>query len=120
MAIINYTTSYGSGMHFVLVQWDNMAVGDTGDPIMLPEWADKTVTATGTLGGATAINLQGSNNKVDWFNLSDPQGTAINLVTGFPSGEAVLENPLWIRPSVTGGAANAIDVYVTCTQKRAR
>lgn len=119
MAVVNYTISEGIGRHFLVVSWLNLATGDTGDPIMLPEWADKTVQISDTIGTSTAA-LEGSNDKASWDVLRAPDSTDLSFTAGLPVVKAVLENPLWVRPNVSGGAGATVDVILICTQKRAR
>jgi len=90
----------------------SLAAGDTGKPVSMAAWPDKTVTITATFGSAT---LRGSNlaapddtNTAHWFNLTDPQGNAITLTAN--GGELIAENPLWISPITTGGSAYVITV----------
>lgn len=91
------------------ISW-SLGAGDTGKAVNLANFPDKTVHMTATFGSAT---LRGSNLATpddtvagDWFNLTDPQGTAITLTAA--GGKLVAENPLWISPITTGGSAYVI------------
>lgn len=67
--------------------------------------SDKTVHFTGDFGAGTPLlTLQGSNDGTNWLPLTDPQGTAITY--GAAAMEAVVENPLYIRPSLAAGDGN--------------
>jgi len=91
-----------------VLTWSGLSTADTGIPVSIPKFADKTVTITGTFAAAT-IALQGSNDATNWFSLTDPQGNAISKTAA--AIEAVTENPLWIRPAVTGGSGET-DLHV--------
>lgn len=111
VAIVRTTDKIIRGAHWWT--WSNIANADTataiGDAEGIVAFADKTVHVDGTFGGAT-VTLVGSNDGITFFGLSDPQGAAISFaVAGLV---AVLENPRYIKPLLTGGAASSIDVML--------
>jgi hypothetical protein len=71
---------------------------------------DKTVYVTGTFGSGT-VTMEGSNNTATgpYVDCVDPQGNAIAFSAD--GQEAILENPQWIRPRVSG-ATGGTDVDV--------
>lgn len=86
---------------------------DTGQPLQRANMlADKTVHIFGTFDSAT-ITLQGSNDprvisdpgNAAWFTMVDPQGNGITATSA--KGEALLENPRYIRAISAGGGASA-------------
>ncbi|KKK57679.1 hypothetical protein LCGC14_3052050 [marine sediment metagenome] len=86
--------------------WETLLNGDTGGPLD-PDgggstFADKTVHVKGTFGVGGNVIIEGSNDGVTWVTLTDPQGTALNTITT-ETLEAILENPLYIRPRVSAG-----------------
>ena len=91
--------------------WEAMGNADSGGALDPNgggiNFADKTVQMSGTWGSATIV-LQGSNDGVTWFTLVDPQGNAISMTSD--GLEAVLENPLYIRPKSSGGTGTDVDV----------
>lgn len=108
MAVISATVNRLS--HSVaVVQWANIAPGDTcrDMPTEFAEYADRSVQAAGTFGGAT-INLQGSNDGANYANLSDPQGVAIAFTAA--GIKQVLEATKHARPAITGGTGSSITV----------
>ena len=116
MAIINLTSEQENGILYVT--WAGLNGADTGYPFANSSmFSDKTVQFFGTFDGKTVI-LEGSNDprviydpeNAVWFTLTDPSSTAISKTSA--SGEAVLENPRYIRPSVSGpsGAAAITDI----------
>lgn len=109
------------------VLWEGLDGDDTGRPVRLGKYSDKTVhifSPTGAHGSATTI-LQGSNDpkanpdhadhaNAKWVVLTDAQGNAISKTAD--AIEVIEENPEWIRPSQSGGTAS--DVTVALIGKR--
>jgi hypothetical protein len=87
-----------SGWEFV---WVTMANGDTGLPVNFPGNADKTIEVTGTFGAGGSCTLEGSNDGINYYVLTDPTGTPIALVAA--GIKAVTEATQWVRPHVTAG-----------------
>ena len=79
--------------------------GSIGRPLSAPTYADKTVSFRGPWVSGVTIVIEGSNTATfstgtaKWASLADPQGNALSKATG--SVEAILENPLWIRPRIS-------------------
>jgi len=86
-----------------------LANGDTGQPIAIPDFSDKTMQIFGTFGSGGSVTMEGSNDprvisapgSAVWFTLVDPQANAITKTSA--GGEVILENPIWIRPNCTAG-----------------
>lgn len=93
----------------VLVEWIGAAGGDTCDWISLTEYRDKTAQMGGTI---TAVVLQGTNDpaKGSPVTLNDVDNTTALTQAAFAAGamKVVKENPLYMRPVVTTGAAVAV------------
>ncbi len=94
------------------VIWSGLDSDDSGVPVKFAKYSDKTVQIYGTFGAAGSVTLQGSNDprcdaahpdhaNAVYSTLTDPQANAITKTSA--AIEEVLENPLWIRPLVTGG-----------------
>lgn len=111
----NSALSTGDGS-LQLITWNLTTANPDGAPVSIPEWADRTWQATGTFSTAV-LNLQGSNDGANWFNLSNAAGgAAISLMA--PGGASTIELPLYVRPNLTTpGAAAAI--IVTLLARRA-
>ncbi len=93
--------------------WDPMGNADTGAPLD-PDgggiaFADKTVQIVATAYGGATIVIQGSNDGTNWFTLTNPNNDNLSFTTG-DQLEAILENPLYIRPSTSGGTGTDITV----------
>jgi hypothetical protein len=85
-----------------VITWAALANGDDGVPWEGADFADRYAFVTnGTFGAAGSIQYEGSNDGVSWVILKNPQGTTI-VKTAF-GGEAVQENPRFVRPKVTAG-----------------
>lgn len=98
-----------------VVSWTPLTSTNTdGAPLSRVKWADKTVQITGTFGTGTVV-LQGSNDGTNWATLKDPSNTAISTTSA--AVRAVLENPLYIRPLVTGGDGTT-SITVTLVARR--
>lgn len=90
-----------------VITWSGLTTGDTGRPLEMVGWADRSVQITGTFGGAT-LTLQGSNNGSTWNTLTDPQGNEIVLTS--QKIEQIMEITRYIRPSVSGGSGASINI----------
>jgi hypothetical protein len=113
------TTEVGSGDGSLLLStWTHLTSTNTdGQPITGAEWADRTWQAQGTWGGAT-LTFQGSNDKTNWFSLTNAAGGAAATLTA-NGGLATIELPLWVRPNLTTAGAGA-DITVTLLMRRAQ
>ncbi|KKL99132.1 hypothetical protein LCGC14_1817450 [marine sediment metagenome] len=93
--------------------WTGLTQADTG-AIVGPElgmgtFADKSIfmESPAAWGGGTII-LEGSNDGVVFVGLNDPQGSPISFTVD--AIVQILENPLYIRPRATAGAAMSVDI----------
>lgn len=101
----------------IVLEWTGLLANDDGAWLLLGHYADKSLHVTGTPSGAT-VRLQGSNEDTpttpNAVNLSSPSETTIG-VTATPALKQVLENPLYVRPLVSGGdGSTAITVRLVC------
>jgi hypothetical protein len=118
MATITPTVTYNPQgcQNSVLVTWANLANGDVGAPFMGLEYTDRTVQVSGNFGTTVTLTMQGSNDNSNWDSLTDPQANAIaKTAQGI---EAILEAPIYIRPSAGGGSGGAINVLMVCKRNR--
>ena len=113
MAAINHTTVQMSrGSHY----WEWLAISESDTPDNLDDgdgavaFADKTVQVDGTFGTGT-VTIEGSNDGVSFFGLKDPNGTAISFTAAGMA--AILENPRYIKPVITGATGASINVRIT-------
>lgn len=95
-------------------KWAGLLNTDTGDWLEIGNHSDKCFQVTGTFGGAT-VTIQGSNDPLvittplsaAAATLTDPLG---NNATSAASTtmKQILENPRYIRPSVSGGDGTTV------------
>lgn len=97
----------------ITVTWETLtATNNVGEAVRLPTHMDKTVTATGTFGGAVTLN--GSNDGANFFVLSDQGASDITGTAAYIA--VVAENPLWIRPAAAAGVTD-VDVILVCAPR---
>lgn len=89
--------------------WAGIVTGDTINPFIVVAQAAVAgcVQIGGTFGGAT-VGLQASNDGVTYFDMKDLGGTTLSATSA-----ALFEfttAAVYLRPVVTGGAANTINV----------
>jgi hypothetical protein len=95
--------------NIVEIVWANLTASENGDAAEYPEHGDKTVSITGTFGGA--ITIEGSNDGTTWVGLKDAQsGSAISATS---NGIFVIkENTKFIRPVAAAGVAGVKIVVI--------
>lgn len=97
--------------------WTLTSADPTGTPVPWPEYADRTVTMTGTWGTATGA-LQYSNDNAAYLTCSNAAGgTALSGKTA-DFGAAIIEDGLFFRPTLTTPGAGAT-LTVTLVMRRA-
>lgn len=97
---------------YVTVTWASLANAESGDEARVAgRHETKTVQVSGTFDTAT-VAIQGSMDGSNWFTLNEDGGTggtALEITAGTIS--KIRENPMFVRPSVSGGSAST-DVQV--------
>ena len=86
-----------------VADWQNMAGGDTGSPVSMPDYPEIVAQA---VGDATNVFIEGSNDGTNWKQLKDQAGATIDLQT--LEVAVVLENTLYMRPTATGGTSTDV------------
>jgi hypothetical protein len=99
---------YEAEYRVMLVRWTNLKLNDTGAPLAIKWFSDKSVNVYGTWGSGGTLVIQGTNDIADaanctWATLNDPQGNPLSITTN--KVEQILEHTYQIRPKVTGGDA---------------
>ncbi len=106
-------TDIKSAVPACLFTWTGLDLDDSGSPIEVVDFPDRTVTVTGTFGAAGSVTLQGSNDGTNWFALTDGQGNAITKTAA--GMELIVEAPRYIRPLVTAGDGTTnLSVQILC------
>lgn len=94
-----------------LFSWSNMADGDDGEVLEMPENADRTVQVSGTFGSGGVVQIEGSLDGINYYTLTDPQGN--NLSISNAKIETVTEIVRYIRPRVSSGdVTTSINVHI--------
>lgn len=83
-------------------EWAALANTEDGDAASLSKWPTKSVQVI----GAGAVDIEGSNDGVNWATLDDTTGTALTAVTA--EIRDILQNTAFIRPANATGAAQVI------------
>jgi hypothetical protein len=98
--------TYAPNGHRQLVQvvWSGLLSTDVGDAFELPAWSDRSVQIEATFGDGT-LTLQGSNDGVTFYPLTDPQGNAIAKTAN--ALEQIEEITRYVRPSFSGTTGTA-------------
>lgn len=111
-------TDLQTGVPSCIIGWSGLLNGDTGAPVEMVDYADKTATFTGTFGAGGSITLQGSNDGTNWFAMMDAQVTAIAKTSA--AMELMVENPRYVRPSVTAGDGTTNLAVQICCRRSVR
>ncbi len=98
--------------------WEGLGDGDTGRPINLGLWADKSIHIYYQSGSGATIIMQGSNDpranpkhadhaSAVWQTLKD--GFQNSISTTVNAGFQIQENYWWVRPKVDGGSSPVVN-----------
>lgn len=102
----------------VRLTYAEMANGDDGEPFQLPDFPDRSVQVTGTLGAGGTLTVEGANDDTPTYHaLTDPQGNslAINAL----KVEKIQELTRLTRPRVTAGdGTTSLNVSVYCRRPK--
>lgn len=98
-----------------LVAW-SMAQGDTAVPFALAVYADRTIQVDGVFGGAS-VSIRGSNDDVNYYTLTDPQGNALSFSAG--GLETIMELPYYVKPVIFGGDGTTALIINLCGRRAA-
>lgn len=103
MATVNPTLTDLTGENSVkMFVWTPLTTTNAnGAPAEWVSYADRCIHFTGTFGVGGTVKLQGSNDGVDWQDLTDRQGTAISRTAA--SIKQVTEGTRYVRPFVSAG-----------------
>lgn len=106
-----FSTVQAQGEIVPRIVWADIATGDTINSIAIPGQAAVAgaVQFGGTFGGAT-IKLQVSNDNITFFDMKDLSTVTISSTVA--SFFEFTTSAVYLRPAISGGAANAVDVTV--------
>lgn len=94
------------------VIWEGAATGDTLTPFVLQQQYGLagSIQAVGTFGGAN-VQAQVSNDGSSWAAALDVLGSNVSMTSSSGYHEISL-SAAYIRPTITGGAGNDIDIII--------
>jgi hypothetical protein len=101
----------------LIVTWGPMGTSDTGLPLDLVGFADRSIQVEGTFGGAT-LELQGSNDLTNFRVLHDPYSNPLDYLAA--RIDHLTEIPVLMRPAVLGGdgtTALNVTMYIRRTDR---
>ena len=97
--------------------WTPLLTTDVGTAESPGRLADKSVQIIGTAGAGGSVNIQGSNDGTTWVSLTASAAATPgqSLATAAPGVYQIIENTLFVRPSVVGGdGTTSLTVILTC------
>lgn len=115
---------------FYRIRWAALANGDSGAPLAMGEWADRSIhvwaqTSVGgasVLGAGGSVSIEGSNDydpvtntTGSWIALTDQNGVVMTYTAA--ALKQMTEAPLWIRPRVTAGDGTTSCNVVLCARR---
>lgn len=107
MAVVSYTVSDPGKFDSTLsvITWTALANGDTGQPLEMSGWADRSVQVT-----AATVTIEGSNDGTTYFTLTDASNAATSGLGA--TLKQITEITKFIRPSVTAGGPSTIIMVI--------
>lgn len=90
--------------------WTAITENDTGLPVAMARFPDRTVQVVGDFTTSGAITIEGRNDGTNYNTLHDPTGAALVLTD--TSVKLIVENPVYIRPRATAGTSVSMDVVI--------
>lgn len=98
-----------------IIKWSSLGEDDEGDWVKIGTLADKTIHIFGVFGAT--VKFEGSNESgvpTAPVTLVDPQGNQISATSR--KMEVILENPVQMRPVITGGDVNTDVTVIICAK----
>jgi hypothetical protein len=112
MAVIKPTIQLiGDG---ALIVWENLSVGDVGEPVNVSSYKDRDVQIIGSLFGPSSPTMQGSNDGLKWDNIGDLTTAPVPGWISI-SKNVIKVEPKEVRPTIVGGAVTGISFYLMCS-----
>ena len=87
----------------VRIQYQNVAAGDTCDPVSLARYADRSVQVTGDYSGGASVSIQGTcEDKTNFAVLTSSDGLELTFTSGVKT-KWITEATAYTVPVVSGG-----------------
>lgn len=98
--------------------WETVTSADTALAVKIPGASDKSIQVTGDFGTNASVAIQGSNDAAGttFAPLNTPDMIVIAITAA--AIVQVLENTVWIRPVVTAGTAEDLDIILLARTTR--
>ena len=93
----------------VVYTWDLVA-GQTGDPVDLVDFADRTIQVSGDFGVGGSITFEGTIDLVSYGTLSEPGGSPAIITTS--KVMSILEVTRSIRPRCSGDGSTSLKASI--------
>lgn len=99
--------------HGQVITWTGLLNGDTGLPVDMNAFGDRSIQVTGTFGAGGSVRPEGSNDGTNYVQLRDPTSTAMALTAA--DLKQILECSNFVRPNVTAGdGTTSLTVTIFC------
>ncbi len=85
----------------VIIQWTGLLNGDTGLPVELYEYGDRSIQLNGTFGAGGSQSFEGSNDSAIFVVLTDQANAALTSTAAML--KQVLQAARLVRPNITAG-----------------
>lgn len=100
------TISRSGDLYHATAQW-TLTASQTGEAVAMPGYRLKSITASGTFGGAVTVMAQNADDQSDTaVGLKDRSGSAISDTTAAFHG--IPEQPQWIYPAAASGVSSVV------------
>jgi hypothetical protein len=114
-ALITEIKTYGDDCH--VVSWTPLTTTNAdGSPLEMPGSADRSVQVDGNFAGSAVLRIEGSNDGVSYYALTDPQGNALDFTAA--KIEEIVEIVRYIRPRISSGGTGATSLNVSMLLRR--
>lgn len=98
----------------LLLTWSSITESDTALTVDLEQVVEEiSIQLTGTFGGATVL-IQGSNDGTNYETLKQLDGSSASFTA--VALASILERPLYLKPSISGGSSQSITIVAMVKQ----
>jgi len=105
----------GPDTNTIVATWTGLGNAESGTPIKLASYQDKTVQVDGTFGSVAAtVVIEGSNDGTTYYTLTDNNAAAITGTAAY--FKLIAENPVYIRPTSSGGTGTSVNVTLVAVK----
>lgn len=93
-----------------VITWTALTEADTGAAVAVAHLQNKSVQMTGTFAGGMTVIMEGSNDGVTYFPVTDLASVSTAISFAAAGVKSIRENMLFIRPRATAGAAASVTI----------